>query len=1004
MTGTGFTVERGRTPEPFDVEVLGVLPDGIAPGRDLIVVQVDSPTLQRVRGIWAGMSGSPVYVDGRLLGAIAYGFSFGPSLIGGVTPAEDMLDVLELPNEDEDEVARQGETPWSGASADKVELPRAMRERIARRQGIRTEQVAAQMDRLHLPLVISGAPARAVDAFRERVEDEGLRLVPVAGGAAAGRQQDAPARPQPGGNFAGALSYGDVQAAGVGTTTYVCGDRALGFGHPFFFSGATRIGANDATALAVIDDPTLTPFKMATLGELFGTVDQDRLAAIGATLGLIPETIPVTSTVTAEDTGRSRDGRTDIVFDEILPDLALFHLIANIDSVFDQIGEGSAEATFRASGVTEDGDRFTLQRSNRYSNPFDIAFDPALDLLSQLYALQFNEIAEVEFTGVDIDLELSPEQRSYTFASIAVSTDGGATFAPLEDPEDFIEAEGGDVLIVEIVLESFRDRTPPRTVQLELDVPEGALGGFLTISGGTGQGQSFECLFDPSFCGLPEDEEPETIDDLVAQLEDAPRNDEVVARLETFSDEGVIVEEGSSSSVVVVEGSQPFQEPAPEPTSSPAPGDGDGDGAIDEPQIVIARERVDQVVNDFAGFQLVVPQPTVERVAGEGRIETSLAVSQADRDEAPAVVLARADDYADALAAGPLAASLGAPVLLTHNDGLHPLVAEEIERLGATSVVVLGGQAALSSAVEEAAAAVPGVESVERVSGPTRFATAAEVAGRLGGEGPVYVAQGAAEDPARGWPDAVAVSGLAALQQRPILLVESDRLPDETAAAIPEDFETIIVGGTAAVSTEVEAEMAAIAAERAGSVRRLAGATRYETSAAIAQESLAVGADPGEVVVVTGRSFPDALAAGPMAALRGGTLLLVDSEDLNASPPARAFLEQVAPEQGRVTIVGGFSAVSGFVEQQIFEVLFGIPPCPPEECGPFPTEPDGGTGGEGVAPGEPSPDDPPTEPAPTEEPTPQPTDAPTEQPTPAPEPSPEPSGSPTPTEEPSPAG
>jgi SpoIVB peptidase S55 len=92
LAGTGYTISSGTTPKPFTARVIGVLKDGIAPGLDMIIVETDSPAIRDAGGIWAGMSGSPVYTsDGRLLGAVAYGLSGAPSRIGGITPAEEML-------------------------------------------------------------------------------------------------------------------------------------------------------------------------------------------------------------------------------------------------------------------------------------------------------------------------------------------------------------------------------------------------------------------------------------------------------------------------------------------------------------------------------------------------------------------------------------------------------------------------------------------------------------------------------------------------------------------------------------------------------------------------------------------------------------------------------------------------------------------------------------------------------------------------------------------------
>src|SRR5919106_1701520 len=97
MTGTGYTVVQGRDPQPFSVELLGVYPNGMGPGRDIIIVETSGPAIDEVGGIWFGMSGSPVYIGGKLVGAISLGLVFGTSPLAGVTPAEDMADVLDYP-------------------------------------------------------------------------------------------------------------------------------------------------------------------------------------------------------------------------------------------------------------------------------------------------------------------------------------------------------------------------------------------------------------------------------------------------------------------------------------------------------------------------------------------------------------------------------------------------------------------------------------------------------------------------------------------------------------------------------------------------------------------------------------------------------------------------------------------------------------------------------------------------------------------------------------------
>jgi acyl-homoserine-lactone acylase len=306
----------------------------------------------------------------------------------------------------------------------------------------------------------------------------------------------------------------------------------------------------------------------------------------------------------------------------------------------------------------------------------------------------------------------------------------------------------------------------------------------------------------------------------------------------------------------------------------------------------------------------------VDRVAGATRIETAAQISQRTFDRAETVVLARAGDYPDALAGAPLAAALDGPLLLTDSAVLSPAARAEILRLQAARVVVLGGTAALSEQVVTDLTQI-GAE-VERIFGFDRFATAAEIARRLGSTSPVaFIAEGAHSDPARGWPDALAAAPYAAAQGHPILLVTRDSIPPETAVALSElgVTEAIVVGGPNAVGDGVFTGLAAY------NPRRLAGATRYATSAAVFSEAVERGADDAEIWLTTGRSFPDALAAGPAVAARGASLMLIDPESLAGSPPTSDLLAARAGELARVRLVGGTAAISEAVEAEVRALL-----------------------------------------------------------------------------------
>jgi pullulanase-type alpha-1,6-glucosidase len=284
------------------------------------------------------------------------------------------------------------------------------------------------------------------------------------------------------------------------------------------------------------------------------------------------------------------------------------------------------------------------------------------------------------------------------------------------------------------------------------------------------------------------------------------------------------------------------------------------------------------------------------RLRGPGRIETAVAVSQRMFDPSvETVVLATAGTYPDALAAGPMAAAEEAPILLTRGDGLPAVVREELERLDPSTVVLVGGPAAISAAVEEAVAEATDAE-VTRIAGRNRFETAAEIAAASGATGgTVYVATG------QQFADALAGGPAAALADAPVLLVARNAVPGAVEAELerraPEEI--VVLGGTAAVSPDVVEALEAHAP-----VRRVFGRDRFATAAAIAADSFGDGAEA--VFLATGRAFPDALASVPAAALTGAPLLLVQPDGVPA--PARDAMS--ALQAGRQVVLGGTAAIA----------------------------------------------------------------------------------------------
>ena len=517
MTGVGYTVSTGMEPEPFDVEILGVLDDGIAPGKDMIVVEVDSPAIDRVKGIWSGMSGSPVYIDGKLVGAVAYGFSLGPSKIGGLTPAEEMVKVLEYTGEGgDDDSVKTNSLPL------KVKVTKRERKAIARQSDSVTAGQVGDFERLKLPFAVSGVSGARMKMLREAAEREKLPIIPYAASAASTAAPPADAGIDPGDSFAASLSYGDVTDAAVGTATAVCDGKVLAFGHPFLFEGRTVMGASPADTITIIDDPTLTPFKMANVLGPTGEVDQDRLAAIRADLSELPQFIPITSSVTATNNNRTREGKTEAVLSEAVPFLAFLHSLVNIDVTYDEIGEGSAELTWTVTGTTEAGQQWSLSRSNMFASDFDIAIESLFELQDQLFALSFNEFEDVEFTGVNVQATVHEEVRQYTISDVNAARNKGRFVE-----SNKLKVRRGDTVRLRVVLEPF-DATENKVVTLKVKVPKKAKKKTNLLVRGAEFSGGFFCFFE-SDCSDQYGNKIESLDDLIKALEESPKNNEVRA-------------------------------------------------------------------------------------------------------------------------------------------------------------------------------------------------------------------------------------------------------------------------------------------------------------------------------------------------------------------------------------------------------------------------------------------------------------------------------------------
>jgi hypothetical protein len=502
---TGLTVTQGTEPDTFSGEVLGVMDDGIAPGVDMIMARLTSTEIDRV-GIWAGMSGSPVYApDGTLLGAVAYGLAFGPSAVAGITPAAAMLDVA------------AGASP--ARTARKVDIPASLQRTLTARTGISPRAADAGLASLKTPVAVSGVTSDK--RLRKVKRTLGLSDVTLYRAAPAAAEPGQPATIKAGGNLAVSLTYGTFSTTGIGTVTAVCDGMVVGFGHPFTFTGPATLTMQSADAIYIQEDPTFSGFKVANATGPVGTISQDRLAGVAGTLGPAPVAVPITSTASVDEDGdgtveSTHEAVTYASAQEYVAEATFLQTLFIQDRAFDRFGPGSGRGRFAVTGSSDEGGPFALGRTNRYATRGDLSFDMAIDAPIAIDRLARNKFTDLTFDRVTTDSVMTPEPRLFRVGRVEQRVAG--EWSKLSR-FGTVEARAGKTLRFRVTLTSYRNRYGSMVEHVRIKVPKSAKhGGFgyLVIGGGTQFGGSGR---------------PDSFNALVEKLQGAPRNDELVASM-----------------------------------------------------------------------------------------------------------------------------------------------------------------------------------------------------------------------------------------------------------------------------------------------------------------------------------------------------------------------------------------------------------------------------------------------------------------------------------------
>lgn len=408
QTGYGKTVFEGTRVDTFQVEILGVLKN-VGPKQNMILARLSGGPIART-GVFAGMSGSPVYIEDKLIGAVAYAFPFAKEPIAGITPIREMVDIFKEKPESGPRRARRVnpdkmyDVAQLPSFLSHFELPQFFVE-----PSLTRGQDLGRLQPIATPLNLSGFSPRSIQQFSSQLEL--LGLVPVRGMGTARMEayEDVPL--QAGSTITVQLVRGDIEVSASGTATHIEGDRIYGFGHPFLSIGTTDLPLNKGAVLTIIPN-LMTSEKVSVTLEPIGSIKQDRATGIMGVAGEEAQLIPVRLRL---HTSRNevKELNFEVVTDNFLtPFLMSFTVHSSIVSSERSIGDQTIQVKCTISIKGQSDVNFESSVSDLVSSPVFAALaaaSPVNFLLNSGFEELVMEKIDVEITAVEQTREATVE-------------------------------------------------------------------------------------------------------------------------------------------------------------------------------------------------------------------------------------------------------------------------------------------------------------------------------------------------------------------------------------------------------------------------------------------------------------------------------------------------------------------------------------------------------------------------------------------------------------------
>jgi hypothetical protein len=521
MVGVGRTVFEGTRVEEFKAHIIGVIENVIGTQRNLILARLEGGPLATT-GVIAGMSGSPVYVDGRLIGAVSYSLgSFPKEPIAGITPIAEMTDATSFSTTRpagtkvsvEFPLSRDGligafrrALNWNRPFAARPDDVRLVAGRSAGSVGA---ELGTMLRPIATPLSMSGFEPDLAEMFGAAFSDRGFVPVGSAAGTRAGEMRfEGPLKP---GDAVGVTFVsGDLEMSATGTVTHIDDDRVYAFGHPMYNLGPTEFPMTRAYVYTVL--PSLfTSSKLSAASQVIGTFLQDRPTAIAGRLGPGPDLLPVTLTLEPDRGGR-RSFKFSVVRDQLFTPLMTFSAIANtLWSYERQFGQ----ATYAVAGRVKLGKYNPIALDNIFAGE-GASSNASSYVVAPLTALVNNDYEKVQIEGLELTVKSTEDPRTATVERVWI---------------DDVRPRAGTTVPLKILLRTYRGEDLLRTIPI--DIPANA-GGNLSLVVSEGHRLS---VSEQREARLPQ---PRSVPQLVRALNRSRQNNTLYVKL-LGSDPGAVV-------------------------------------------------------------------------------------------------------------------------------------------------------------------------------------------------------------------------------------------------------------------------------------------------------------------------------------------------------------------------------------------------------------------------------------------------------------------------------